>query len=338
MKRMNYGHEMGWTARALACLCVAVLSSSVVVKAASLEEEAAPLANGGLQGHVTFSVNPDNTVTTTFHPLPGGAAVGTANYGTARADASVATGAFVGDYPAAAVKALSFSLKSGGTTPGYPMVVLKSDTGGEWVNYRLRVSDEAGEWILNYIPMQRSAGWQRNRGAGDWDADISGISEISLRLSRSTVGLETYSIDNFMLVGDGFITSLQEALLAKFNALSTSEVDPDAAANDPDGDGAGDLAETVWGTDADTATDTPLVEIVSVTEAGVTIKWPVSAGSPYKVYRASGVLESGDDFAVIDAAVAASSEDVARGYTLFTDGGATDGQPYFYKVARIIEE
>lgn len=318
-------------------LCAVVLVGALSVQAAEIGQEADPLAQGDMQGWVTFTTNPDGSVSINFYARPGGSATTDPFRGAAVAT----TGAFLGNYPAAAVKAISFTLEGNGTKPSqYSKAILKC-ANGEWSCMRLRVSDVAGEPVLNYIPLTLDAGWYKNSRdmEAEWQDAVGSVEWVGVQLEPSTVNAESYKLDNFQLVGDGFITDLQEALLARFNALSVDEVGDEGAA-DSDGDGAGDLDEVIWGTDADSIVETPAVRIVSVTEQGVTIRWPVSEGAPYKVYRAGALVpeQPEEDFVAIELELTPTAEEVSQGYKLYTDTGAGDGKPYFYKVAREITE
>ena len=101
---MKKGHKARW----LVWAGVAVLVSCGVANAAGpLETEADPLAQGVLKGWVTFSTNPDGSVSINFYDRSsGGAALGDPTF----CEAGVATTPFVGSYPAASVKAISFTL------------------------------------------------------------------------------------------------------------------------------------------------------------------------------------------------------------------------------------
>jgi len=315
-------------------LALAVLVAPVA-QGATADAEAGALAAAEKSGGASFSTGPDGETVIAFPSRPRGARQAfSAAAGVA--DVGVASGALVGNYKAAGIQGLTFKIATDGQLPLNAILVIKSGDGLSWLNPNVQVSDVGGAWVLNNVGLARSAGWDVAVPASMdkdalWDSALRNVKAIGIRLAAKGESAQSYSIDDFMLVGaggftiPGELTPLQQALMARFGVASIGAVGS-AGAADSDGDGMTDLEETLMGTDYFIA------EVVEADEAGVTVKWSSAAEwVTYKVMRAPAMTA---DFApVADLTTASPEVTVGEGAMVWIDTSVTaaDG-PFFYKV------
>jgi hypothetical protein len=248
-----------------------------------------------------------------------------------------------GDYAAAGIRALAFRTAGDGHTPRGAVAVLTSRRGRTWRNANVSVAAEAGVWTLNLLPLTLAGGWDRAEPAGTdkaalWASDLRDVASVGVRFAAGGTAAQSYSVDDLMLVGDGFLTPLQQALLAHFGVLESDAVDPAAGAADADEDGMSDLDEVLAGTDSADATDTFRVELVAVDAAGVGLRWRCRAeGGRYVVDRA--ISADGAFTPVQPAGINGPVEQIAgRAYMNYTDRTAPRDHACFYRVTLQMEE
>ena len=276
------------------------------------------------EGPASVTANSDGSVTVAF-PGSAGSPMDAFTIGAEFADYSVSGGAFVDDYAAAGVKAITLVTVSDGSVPDGAQVYLLARSGRKWRNNNVRVAATPSERVLTYLPMSRDAGWIYRTRAGEdidayWTEDIANVVEVGVSFDPSGTQAQSYTTDDFVLAGVG-LYSLQDALWDQLQALSEDEIDP---AQNSDGDGASDLDELRWGTSATDAGSVPRVELVAVEEGSVTIRWPYAAGRTYKVLRAATMTDEFSDVGPLEGA------SIADGFMVWTDTSA--GSEKFYKV------
>jgi hypothetical protein len=258
------------------------------------------------------------------------------------ADAGIADSPFSGDYTAVGAASVSFRAMGSGIIPRSASVVLIGNTSGrKWRNPNVVVSGVAGEWITNDVSFDLSAGWVTQE-TGDleamWQEDLRDVGLIGVRFSQRGGSGQSYTVEEFRLVGtEGFITPpatlspLEQALLDRFGVKSIDLLTDDQKVQDLDGDGMTDLNEILSENDPNFANSIFKAEIVSTSQTdGITIKWPCVAGATYTVCRSQD-LTSG--FHALDGA--ANLLAAETGYMTYNDTGATGVGPYFYKVVRV---
>lgn len=118
-----------------------------------------------------------------------------------------ASGGFIsGDYVAAGVTGISFSLMTGGTLPGTIRLVLhSSESDREWSYAPLNLSGEAGVWVGNIVMLDYSTGKWRLGGHGASEEkfleDLKHVDRIGIRIQQSGTKAQVYCIDEFRLLG-----------------------------------------------------------------------------------------------------------------------------------------
>ncbi|MDI6774261.1 MAG: hypothetical protein QME60_02535 [Verrucomicrobiota bacterium] len=254
------------------------------------------------------------------------------------ADGGKADSPFTGDYVADGVKGVTFRVRGDGHTPGSAMVILRSRSGRIWSNDRFQFPAEAGVWSTVTLSFERSAGWTRGGADLDakWDADIRSVTLIGIQMSRSGTDAQSYTIDDFMLLDADHmpdaLTPLERALRDRFGVTRREDVAPADQLVDTDFDGMTDLFEILSKYDSDFANAIFEAQILSVTDAGVTIRWTCVEGSKYTVLRGSqltGGLDPLPDFAGLDMPA------TETGYMTLVDTDAKGSGPYYYRILKM---
>ena len=120
---------------------------------------------------------------------------------------------FKGDYIAAAVNTLSFSVIGyDGQTPGKSMIRIVGPSGKQW-NYAFDVSTESGVPTVIEAPLALSSGWSlevttltQDEQSALMASDLTDVVRVGVYIQASTSGLnipaQNYTIDNFVLIND----------------------------------------------------------------------------------------------------------------------------------------
>jgi hypothetical protein len=338
---MKYkSREVGNMSRILAGLAAVSMIGASVVFAAVVNEDAIVL-NGADLELVKFINNADGSVSLAFDardPLsPPVYAMGSA-----QATVGTSSGAFVGNYKHAGVAGLKFSIMSDGHLPHVSVVLRSKYADGrirEWRNANVSVSEVAGEWVVNAIPLERSAGWDRNERPGAnkdalWEQGLADVEMVGVEIVQSGIEAQVYTVAQFKLVdvsgleSESAPLSLQEALMERFGVDSVEAVDEVAAAIDGDDDGMTDLTEILTEYDQAFEDSTFAAEIVSIDGNGVTVRWPCRQGRIYTVLRAEK-LDVG--FGAVAGAIDLVADET--GYMTFTDSDVTTAG-YFYRIRK----
>lgn len=261
-----------------------------------------------------------------------------------RRGAVVAGGdAFTGDLTAAGMQAVTFQIRSdNGTVPSAARLMLRGATSGRIWARPFAVAGNADVWQAHTIGLSRADGWDRGgRRGGDKDAmfaaDLADVAWLALEVEQGSRAAEAYTIVHLALTGtggttpDAELTPLQRALRARFGVNSLDELTDAQRREDSLGDGMSDWERILAENDEDYANAIFKVRIVSVSDAGVTIRWPAVAGSTYTVFR-SQQLAAGFNL-LPDGLGAAVVADVT-GMLDFVDPSARTGVSYYYRVMR----
>jgi hypothetical protein len=210
--------------------------------------------------------------------------------GRIRTSLSTAEGAFTGDYLAAGVQGLAFSLKHTGDTPPRVIVVLEPATGRRWYNTALvNFADADGEWVENNVSFDLAGGWYDARGNRDpaaWDKALQSVASIGLDVLQAGALRQTVSVDNFrLLLPDEVWTPeavLQERLYSRFGVRDPNQLTAAQRALDSDGDGIPDWKEILF-TETDPDGESFDVWVRRKQDGSNEVSWRAAAGKPYRV-------------------------------------------------------
>jgi hypothetical protein len=255
------------------------------------------------------------------------------------ADETVAASAFVGSYPDAGIKGVSFRLMVESTAAEMPAGVSMFIIGGaddnRWTLSNLEINNESGVWVANNVTITADRGaWDRDMARGH-DAEkqalrletINDVKLIGFSFSQQGIDAQSYSIGDFRLLGDGFVSDpavlhrLQDHLNQQIS--NTDQLTGEQLAQDSDGDGVSDYDAIMAGDDPGLA-----VKILEVAEDGITLEWPKAANRNYTLVRSSSLT---DGFTEVVISGMPSSE---RGNMTYKDTTATGDVPYFYRVIK----
>ena len=283
-------------------------------------------------GVVSFSSLSDACVTASFKSQ---------SFPTYCAATLVATGGdFTGNYAAAHVESLRFSVESNGNQLGAVKAVLLSGSGRLWRNENVETPGTDGVAVINTIPFTRAAGWTRD-GRGDKDAmwadDLQDVVMVGVAIVQGGMDAQWYRVCNFVLLDEdggttppAVLTPLQEALLDRFGVTGLDAIDSADAAVDSDEDGMTDLDEILSENDEAFANATFALDIVPAEGDGVTISWACVAGAKYEVLRTANLLDPGS-YVVLTPELLEAGE---TGFMTFTDETATGSGPYYFKILK----
>jgi len=143
-------------------------------------------------------------------------------------------------------------------------------------------------------------------------------------VTRRGYEAESYSVDDLVLFGDGFMTKeakLTASLMDAFGVQSAADLAPGQLMADSDRDGISDVDAVQAGKDPGLA-----VSILDVTTAGVRLEWPSVAKKTYTLYRSSTMTGEFLPIAVVPAS--------ESGFMTYMDAEATGVGPFFYKVKK----
>lgn len=312
-------------------LLMALLCASGVL-GAEPETEADPLGEGKRYGGAGVSYDPDGYVTVHFAAWD---PKGMPDYssGSVQADVGVSAGAFVGDYVAADIEGLTFKLMGDGHVPKDAMVILRSSVSGRiWRNENVQVSKSAGLWFMNTIPLQRDAGWTRD-GPGDldamWAADLTSVDMIGIRLVQNGHEAQSYSIDDFRLFGEGFITDEAVLIMLRmyFGVDSVDDLTAEQKQRDLDDDGMVDWKEILAGTNPEDASSIFAIEM-SKDGAGIILRWPCLKGAKYSVLKTTNMVKK------MFLPLVSDLEAAETGFMTHRDENASGRGPYFYRILK----
>lgn len=265
------------------------------------------------------------------------------------AEASV----FAGNYLAAGIEGVSFKLRnSEGFLPdlkqSYLFIRPQEDAGGmEWRSKNINWGTEPNVWAESAVSLNKTLGqWETDAPAElvNWSDDLQHVYAIGLRIAAGNPAQQTFEVDDFVLVGDGFTTapaSLTPIILAlrerfqRYDINSLSDLTAEEAAADEDEDGMSDLSELLAGTNPDDGSDKFMAQVAAVDAAGITISWKGVAGGRYTISKAT-TLDGGGDFAALTDPDANRKLAMADGEMTYTDTSVVgqDG-PFFYRVTKV---
>jgi len=249
---------------------------------------------------------------------------------------------FAGDYLANGMKNLAFKLNA--TTNAMSVsVILKGAANDVAWKYPVSVSQGAGTWTTNIIPLALDGGWyQFKRGDGNsygsqWTQDLASVSYVGLKIDRGGFSNQIATIDSFILAGTGFMTppatllSFGDALEAIFGKRNYSDLTAEQKAQDSDKDGMTDVNELLAGTDPNSPNSVFAVTVVRSSGSGVTIRWSCVNGGVYTVSRSTNLVV-GTFIALGNGYRLTATQD---GYMEYMDETVNaDGGPYFYRIVK----
>lgn len=246
--------------------------------------------------------------------------------------------AFTGNLLEAGYSGIRLRVNGEGFEPDVLSLVIYQVDGSnirEWKYKGLEVSGTAGEWTINLIPLDVEKGWvtdfvSMKRSAADlWEADMSAVQAMFLRIAPSGEEAQSYSIADVQLTGPGVISepAVLSPLEAYFGVSNMEELTPEMRAIDSDGDGMSDYHEILAGLNPYDATSV-LTANVTMAVTGNTVSWTGVLGGTYGVMRSSNLL---DEFTLISSGI----KGTFTGQVLtYEDKTPAEGKPNFYKVVR----
>jgi hypothetical protein len=326
---------LGWSITA-AMLCVAVVASAAVHSTAAdtLVED----TGDGIE----FISNGDGSITIhfparTYTRDSQARGVGEAMVGTSQAP-------FVGDYTAAGIHGITFTVTSDGDghQPHHANLVLEAG-GHVWTGPQFSVATDPNTPTTHRTPLDAAAGWGsitvRNAERAEvFAASLASVTSVAIAMGAGSNDAEDYTISDCMLVGpDGFsvpveLGPLGAALMNRFGKASLADLGA-LGSGDKDGDGFSDLEELLAGTDDNDAASVFAASVVGQDETSTTIQW--SSASPLLVYKVLRGTSLTDGLAPVATGLTTASAEVtvSGGTSEWVDDTAPKaGGPYFYRV------
>ncbi|MGQ9660813.1 MAG: hypothetical protein ACUVWX_00565 [Kiritimatiellia bacterium] len=258
-----------------------------------------------------------------------------------KADARTADGAFIGNY--SGVAGMSFRVaKKLGTGATLELQLKGKAFGAVWKFVALKVADEQDVWVVNNVPMNRSAGWYYDPVSDDpapseeakdtaWAQDLKQVESLTLVVWREGTYEElSLRIDDFVLkdangfvVGTVTLSPLEVALLDHFGVTSVADLTAAQMNQQTIAEGIRDVDVILARFDPSYyAFEVFWAYVEQIPPDGVLIKWWALAGKRYTIQRKGSL--------------AAVYQDVWTG-TVEEEGWAQwhetqAGGPYFYKI------
>lgn len=135
------------------------------------------------------------------------------------AGVEASSGTFFGDYAALSISNISFSIKTDGHIPlNLRMVLHSSASGREWSFAGLQVSEQAGVWVVNNVPVDYAAGWALGYEGGTaemFTEDLKTVDRIGVRLQQNGMAAQVYAIDGFVLRGINLCETIRGKVVYK---------------------------------------------------------------------------------------------------------------------------
>jgi hypothetical protein len=261
--------------------------------------------------------------------------------GNLTANLSVAEGAFVGNYPEAGVKGLTFdALLDGSETATISVQFRGAESGRVWWLLGVESAAVLGQGYSANVSLDMLAGWQWTGSstkdtAARFAADLADVESIGLSIARGGEAAHTCTINSFkLLLANNVVTPdavLEATLSQAFNGTtSVAELSESELKRDSDGDGIKDWQEIMSTQtdhlDADSAMKLSAVERVA---AGVRVQWDSVINGQYDVLRSDNV--AGPYNTVIVSGHIGTENGVAE----IVDTNVVNGVgPYFYRVQK----
>ncbi|MFC1497871.1 thrombospondin type 3 repeat-containing protein [Verrucomicrobiota bacterium] len=314
----------------MVCAFCAVVLAAHMLYGADEGAEAVAWNEADQNGGVSFSSDPDGLTTVSF-AFQRKSSPSTYSSGSVQADIDVSAGAFAGNYTAAGIEGLTFRIAETGVQVPRIMIILRGTSGRIWRNENIEVSESDGEWTVNIVGFKLSDGWTRD-GPGDkaamWSTDLASVEMIGVRVAQTGFEAQSYSIDDFILLGLDFdarqaILSLMEST---FGVQTPGELTAEQSAQDSDGDGATDVHEIYTGTNPNDPDSVFELDTEEVEEDSFSIIWPCTKGLKYTVLRCTNLVNS--SFTPIVTGLEAQT----TGYMTYKDDTVTGKNACFYKV------
>ncbi len=293
---------------------------------------ARPILPGIVDGSPVFISGSGGDLTVNFDAVPT-VSIPPSDTGTCGAEVKTSFGNLAGDYDAGKVQGIIFKIRRNvGSGPVRVGLTVTSRDVGMWRFERVLVPDATGTWVTNTVSIDRRAGWMMEVPPGYteeqkddlWKQTLRSVCSVSVMVTRRGYEAESYSVDDLVLFGDGFMTKeakLTASLMDAFGVQSTADLAPGQLMADSDRDGVSDVDAVQAGKDPGLA-----VSILDVTAVGVRLEWPCVAKKTYTLYRSETM--SGEFLPI---AVVPASE---SGYMTYMDAEATGAGPFFYKVKK----
>lgn len=151
------------------------------------------------EGAVTVDYGADGSVTVNFGPRTRPPSP----YGIELIARSAGeTNPFVGDFTAAGVEGVAFSITSDGHLPSAKLAFLEDEADARWTE-PIDVSDTAGEVVENRLSLLADAPWTTYTPNGVWADSLQAVARIGIRLQPSGLEAQSYTVANFILFGEG---------------------------------------------------------------------------------------------------------------------------------------
>ncbi len=325
---------------------IAMLASIFSVRAATQDVEPSEWEQEEARGFVTVTVEESDAV------VSFGAQSGPPAPTRVRVLADgIESDLFGGDYIAANVRGVRFTVEGDGYKPGVGSVVLTGASGRKWYNDSVNIVTQNNVAVENYVPFDLDKGW-KTFASGDkavmWDEDLSHVTSLGLLFSQASLAEQNYRIADFSLMGPLFDTRSEVAkkIRAHFGVDSVDQLDAVQLKLDSDKDGMSDLQELLAGTDPNDVGSVFAAGLARVSapndegslsagaldsgpeeDEGIVVRWPCLKWEKYTVYRSTDITEG---FSTLKAGIEAQED----GYMQYVDNTARGKGPYFYRVKK----
>lgn len=239
------------------------------------------------------------------------------------------TGSFSGNYLAAGVTTVGFTLQSNQPIDAQTRLVLIGESERFWLRRNL----VAG---ANSVALDRTnGGWDLpvSLQTGDldqlWAEDLSSVKSLGILVRQTTLatGSSTITVSAFTLSSSravGAVLTLEDRLMAAFDKGSTADLTDAEIAQDTDGDGMTDLNEVLAENDPAGYFGDELfkADVLDVSADSVTVRFACVQGETYTILRATEVGGVVKEVGELTAG--------QTGYANFTDEDPADGNAFYH--------
>ncbi len=253
---------------------------------------------------------------------------------------------FSGDLTAAGVSEVAVTVAGSGQLPQDAKLffdaITESGSQVRWFYSDVGCYDEPDKPARTVVSFSLAGGWYNNIPGGTkqdvWDSHVRSIARIGIIIVQGTAPEQYYDVTMLQLldsagkgIGDpAVLTPLQEALANVFGKKDISALSADELASDL-------FRKVAAGVDVDEEPEADFnVEVVSIDENGVTVRWRSAPWGVYTLYRADDLISG---FSMLETDLRPTAEDKANRFMTYVDETAVGAGPYFYRAKlQIVEE
>lgn len=225
--------------------------------------------------------------------------------GAAKADDLSSNGRFAGDYVASGIDFVSFDVMRNGLEENAKLQFV-GKSGALWY-YDFALPEQQGVWEKREIPIDTSEGWAcANKSiALSFDEEKTDVKSIEVCVLTTGGGSQQVRIDNFKVVGPWELGPLTDDEMPVYWLIENGFSVQGGLANlDKDGDGFGNYAEYLAGTDPNDGESKFVLSIQQNPDGSLSLTWPRELYRTYKVLKSMD-LTSSSGFAAENGAIQA---------------------------------